>query len=113
MQLGTRWFAFGVGTALLAAAACSPDSSLPPNNGFPSTGSGGAGGDPFQNECADATDPDGDLVASSLEGDGDTDGDGTPDAKDTDSDGDGYTDAVEATNARLGSGQPGQARTEP
>ncbi|HZF48405.1 MAG TPA: hypothetical protein VE093_07130, partial [Polyangiaceae bacterium] len=87
------WLLF---TSAATGSACSPDSSLPPDNGFTSTSSGASassssggstsgglgGGSLFDTGpgCADPTDSDGDLVADSLEvpedKDGDTDDDG-------------------------------------
>lgn len=120
---------FASAAAVIAPAACAPDSSLPPDNGFPTTtsgsassaastsgaGSGGSGtlfdtGTP----CEDPTDSDGDLVADTLElgASSDTDGDGKADKDDTDSDGDGVSDADEAENPLLDMGQFGQMRDD-
>ncbi len=46
-------------------------------------------------------DTDGDTILDIHEGDGDTDGDGTPDMLDTDADGDGVLDRLEAGDADL------------
>lgn len=110
-------------------AACSPDSTLPPDNGFTTTsggasassgatatGAGSGGGSLFDvaPACEDPTDSDGDLVADVLElpDGGDTDADGKPDTADTDSDNDGVADADEAVNPLLDPMQGGQMRDD-
>lgn len=107
-----------------AAAACSPDSGLPPTGAGAAGGSGGSGGGGVGGFtgigggnaiCTDPTDGDGDGIADVLEADEpeDVDGDDKANAGDEDSDGDGISDADEATNPFLNPGQPGQARESP
>jgi hypothetical protein len=66
---------------------------------------GGGSGDAGQ-PCSDPTDSDGDGIADAIEGDGDTDADGTPDKLDADSDGDGIPDADEAGPDRASACSP-------
>jgi hypothetical protein len=119
-----------LGAATLGLAlACSPaPSATDTGGGFTSGGDGGSGGHAaggagaggalfdagLPPTCDDPSDPDGDLVATSLEGPAgkDWDGDGKPNALDDDSDGDGYTDAEEAANALLDASLPGHARAD-
>ena len=126
MRLGKSvGFALLLASPFVCALACSPDSTLPPQNVFDAgTGAGGngsggigVGGNLFDTGtgCDDPTDSDGDLVADALElgPDHDTDADGTPDAKDDDSDGDGVSDKEEASNPLLDPSASGQMRDDP
>lgn len=104
---------------------CSSDADEPPgsnvNGGSAGVegGNGGGGGivgidvkSDSPAVCTDTTDSDGDMIADAIEGTGDTDKDGTPDAQDLDSDGDGIPDAEEAENPALDSGKPGAVRID-
>jgi hypothetical protein len=109
----------------LALAACATSQTPVGSTGFggasdtassdASAGNGGDGGSIFGSggsggTCMDAKDSDGDGIADSLEP-GDTDKDGTPNDKSLDSDSDGYPDELEAANAGLPVGAPGQIRS--
>jgi hypothetical protein len=127
---GTPGLVALVAHALVLAFACAPPEATPEaGSTFTGGGSGGsgaggaataggsaAGGALFDASapptCDAPSDPDGDQIASALEGPPgkDTDADGKPDAEDTDSDGDGYLDAEEAANALLNPSLPGHAR---
>ena len=139
MHLRTSLFALlslSIGAA--AAYGCSSSASAPPDatlaggsggggaedgggsGGSSGSAGGGSGGtfisdipivDPAP-DCDDLTDTDNDGIADLIEGDGDTDEDGTPDKEDLDSDNDGIPDEVEAINPNLNSGVNGQFRSD-
>ena len=127
LSVGTT-IALATGSILLGFACAPAPAATEGGSTFTTAGAGGsagqgaggagAGGALFDaglpGECTDPADPDGDLVASSLEGPAgkDSDGDGKPDALDDDSDGDGYGDAEEAVNGLLDPSFPGQARAD-
>ncbi|MEZ4229323.1 MAG: hypothetical protein R3B89_09170 [Polyangiaceae bacterium] len=109
--------------ALLVAHGCSGADANPGTNIGKNDAGGGRDGSPSDSgfidanidpdpKCLDPEDSDGDTIADDIEGEGDTDGDGTPDKLDLDSDDDGIPDEEEAVNPDLPAGKGGQ-RTDP